>query len=56
MKTKIERAIKDLAEKAGDTNVSSDALKFSQAATNLANALYVIDDNSRQAKFAGNEK
>jgi hypothetical protein len=39
MKNECEKSMKTLAVKAGATNDANSALKFSQAAVNLANAL-----------------
>lgn len=39
MQQDIKKAIKSLSEKARDSDKSDDAVKFSQAALNLANAL-----------------
>jgi len=38
MKEQIEKAIKSLVAKAENAHDSNDSLKFSQAATNIANA------------------
>ncbi len=52
MKEVIEKSIKTLAGKAGGASDSADALKFSQAATNLATALSSFDDNVRSQVLA----
>ena len=44
MKEECETAIKALAKKGGDTEKSDDALKYTQAALNLAHVLATLDN------------
>ena len=44
MKTEIEKAIKLLAEKVNTQIKSEDALRFTQAALNLAHVLATLDN------------
>jgi hypothetical protein len=44
MKTEIEKAIKLLAEKITDSVKGDDALKFTQAALNLAHTLAMLKE------------
>ena len=49
-KEKLKKAVEALAEKAKDSMDSNDALKFSQAACNAANALRVVIDCEKENK------
>jgi hypothetical protein len=44
METKCKEAIKKLAEKAGETKDSGDAMRLSQAALNLAHVLATFNN------------
>ncbi len=44
MNDALEKAIKDTANKAAESEDSNDALKYTQAALNAANALMALSD------------
>ena len=44
MKTESENAIKALAKKGGETEKADEALKYTQAALNLAHVLATLDN------------
>lgn len=48
MKTESENAIKSLAEKGGKAEKADDALKFTQAALNLAHTLATLDNMGKK--------
>lgn len=48
MKTEIDKAIKLLSEKIDRNVEANDALKFTQAALNLAHTLAVLKDTDNQ--------
>ena len=48
MQYEIEEAIKKLTERAKDTTDHDEAMKFSQAALNLAHAIATFDKNKRE--------
>ena len=50
MKETIEKAIKLLAEKVTEQTKSEDALRFTQAALNLAHVLSVAADTSNKTR------
>lgn len=52
MSIDMKEAIEALRDKAKDANKSEDALRFSQAATNLANARAAIVNTDNQVKYS----
>jgi len=55
MKNEIEKAIKLLAEKIDAPVKSEDALRFTQAALNLAHVLAVLNNIIKKAPLEGGE-
>ena len=47
MEKQLEEAVKDLAEKAKGAKIAADAMHFSQAALNAANALMTLKHSQK---------
>ena len=51
MKVEIEKAVKSLAQKSEKSQNQDEAMKYSQAALNLAHAISTLDGNERANKL-----